>query len=145
MCRFYIMLNQNILEYGWIGRSLTNKHHIEKTSKKINSWNNIVPKLSGSNWGAKTNGLCTAALSLVYSTAEYCALVWFNSGHTKKIDVELNRSMRIPLPWLPVLCNIALPDLRRLNCTSKLIICCNINSLLFQELQHFPDSRLSSN
>ena len=76
-------------------RSLTYKLHIEKTCKKINSRNNIIQKISGSNWGANTSVLRTASLSLVYSTAEYCAPVWMNSVHTKKIDVELNKSMRI--------------------------------------------------
>ena len=34
----------------WLDMSLTYKHHIEKTVKKINSRNNIVQKLAGSNW-----------------------------------------------------------------------------------------------
>ena len=54
--RFYIMLNQNILDYGWIGALRINIIS-KKTANKINS-----------NWGAKTNVLRTAALSLVYST-----------------------------------------------------------------------------
>ena len=75
-----------------------------------------------------------------------------NSLHTNKTDVELNKSMRIisgpvkstPLPWQPVLSNIAPPDIRRPSCASRLIMCCNINSLLFQELQNFPVDRLVS-
>jgi hypothetical protein len=63
----------------------------------------------------------TAALAIVYSTAEYCAPVWLNSVHTSKIDVQLNNAMRIisgcvkstQLPWLPTLANIAPPILRR--------------------------------
>ena len=73
------------------------------------------------------NVLRTAALSLVYSTAEYCAPIWMNSVHSKKVDIELNKTMRIisgtvkstPLPWLLVLSNIAPPELRRLNNSSK--------------------------
>ena len=63
----------------------------------------------------------TTALSLVYSTAEYCAPVWLNSTHVREIDVQLNRAMRsisgtlmaTPLPWLPVLCNVTPPEIRR--------------------------------
>nr|CAI5857213.1 unnamed protein product [Callosobruchus analis] len=74
-----------------------------------------------SEWGANANTLRTATLAFVYSTAEYCASVWRNSAHTHKVDVKINHAMRIvsgstkstPLPWLPVLANIAPPPVRR--------------------------------
>ena len=43
--------------------------------------------------GAKT--LRIATLSLVYSTAEYCAPVWCRSAHTLLIDSVLNDALRI--------------------------------------------------
>ena len=43
--------------------------------------------------GAKT--LCIVALSLVYSTAEYCAPVWCRSTHTRLIDSVLNDALLI--------------------------------------------------
>ena len=72
-----------------------------------------------------------------------------NRAHTIKIDIELNSSMRIisgtvrstPLPWLPVLSNIAPPSLRRSNIACKLITNCIEKSLLYQELQSFPKER----
>lgn len=62
-----------------------------------------------------------SALSLVYSAAEYGSPVWLNSCHTQKIDTQLNTTMRLisgtlgptPTEWLPQLCNIAPPQLRR--------------------------------
>jgi len=73
--------------------------------------NNLLRLLAGSSWGASATTLCTSALALCYSTAEYCAPVWARTSHTKLIDVQLNESMRIvsgalcptPLPRLPVL------------------------------------------
>jgi len=65
--------------------------------------------------------LRTSALALVYSAAEYASPVWLNSSHCNEIDVQLNHSMRIisgtvkstPIEWLPVLCNILPPHIRR--------------------------------
>ncbi|KAG5866379.1 hypothetical protein JTB14_038136 [Gonioctena quinquepunctata] len=53
--------------------------------------------------------------------------VWSRSSHTHKIDVQLNESMRIitgtvkPIPtvWLPILANIAPPQLRRTSAADK--------------------------
>ena len=57
---------------------------------------------------------CIAALSLVYSTAEYCAPVWCRSAHTLPIDSVLNDALRIvtgclrptPTDHLPILSGI---------------------------------------
>ena len=48
------------------------------------------------------------------------------------------------LPWLSVLSNIAPPELRRLNNSSKLLNCCNMKSLIYEELQNLPENRLTS-
>ena len=66
----------------------------------------------GSGWGAGAKTLHIATLSLVYSAAEYCALVWCRSAHTRLIDSVLNNALRIvtgclrptPTDHLPVLC-----------------------------------------
>lgn len=47
-------------------------------------------KLVGTGWGAGVETLRTTALSLVYSAAEYCATVWTQSSHARKIDTQLN-------------------------------------------------------
>ena len=49
----------------------------------------------GSGWGAGAKTLRIATLSLVYSTAEYCAPVWCGSAHTRLIDSVLNDALRI--------------------------------------------------
>ena len=51
----------------------------------------------GSGWGAGAKTLRIATLSLVYSTAEYCAPVWCRSAHTRLIDSVLNDALRIVL------------------------------------------------
>ena len=72
-----------------------------------------------------------SALSLVYSTAEYCALVWYHSTHTRLIDSILNDALRIvteclrptptePTEDLPVLTGIQPAELRRLEATLSL-------------------------
>lgn len=99
-----------------LDRQLTYKHHIENTAAKLKTRNNIIHKLAGSSWGA-----AMSTLALVYSAAEYASPVWLNSSHCSKIDVQLNHSMRIisgtvkstPTEWLPVLCNILPPHIRR--------------------------------
>jgi hypothetical protein len=52
-----------------LDRTLTYNAHLTKTSKKVSARINIVRKLAGTGAGAET--LRTAALAIVYSTAEY--------------------------------------------------------------------------
>ena len=71
-------------------------------------------RLAGSGWGAGAKALRTAALSLVYSTADYCAPVWCRSAHTRLINSVLNDALRIvteclrstPTNHLPILSGI---------------------------------------
>ena len=68
-------------------------------------------------------------MNLIYIIAKFCAPVWRNSCHSKLIDVKLNHNMHIisgiikptPICWLPVLCNIAPPELRRNQATATLL------------------------
>lgn len=104
-----------------LDRALTFREHLEASAQKVKTRVNLVGRLAGTTWGARADVLRTSALALVYSTAEYCAPVWYRSAHTYKVDVQLNRVMRTitgtlrptPTPWLPVLANIAPPHLRR--------------------------------
>ena len=81
---------------------------------------------SGCSAGAIT--LRIATLSLIYSTAEYCAPVWCRSAHTCLIDSVLNDALRIvtgclrptPTDHLPVLSGIQPAELRRLGATLSL-------------------------
>ncbi len=106
-----------------LDRSLTYGKHIGKLRLKLATRNNLLRKLTGTSWGATASVLRTTALALVYSCAEYCSSSWLNSAHAKKVDVELNKTMRIitgtvqstPLEWLPALSNIAPPCIRRQN------------------------------
>ena len=69
-----------------------------------------------------------SALSLVYTTAEYCAPAWCHSTHTRLIDSILNDALRIvtgclhptPTEDLPVLAGIQLAELRQLGVTFSL-------------------------
>ena len=82
----------------------------------------------GSGWGAGTKTLRIAALSLVYSTAEYCAPVWCRSAHIRLIDSVLNDALRIvtgclpptPMDHLPVLLGIQPVEIRRMGATLSL-------------------------
>ena len=70
----------------------------------------------------------TAALSLVYSIAEYCAAVWCCSTHTCLIDSVLNDALVIvtgclrptPTDHLPILSGIPPAELCRLGATLSL-------------------------
>ena len=82
----------------------------------------------GSGWGAGAKTLRIATLSLVYSTAEYCAPVWCRSAHTRLIDSVLNDALRIvtgclrptPTDHLPILSGIHPAELRRMGATLSL-------------------------
>ncbi|KAG5866985.1 hypothetical protein JTB14_018302 [Gonioctena quinquepunctata] len=110
-----------------LDRSLTHKQHLTKTAHKIRSRNNILHKLAGTSWGADASTLRSTALAMTYSVTEFCAPVWYRSSHTHKIDVQLNEPMRIitgtveptPTVWLPILANIAPPQLQRTAAADK--------------------------
>ena len=81
----------------------------------------LLRRLAGSEWGTGANTLRTAALSLIYLTAEYCAPAWCRSAHTSLINSVLNDALRIvtgclgttPTDNLPVLSGIQPAELRR--------------------------------
>ena len=58
-----------------LDRALTYCHHLETLRKKLSRHVLLLRRLVGSEWGAGAKTLCTAALSLSNSTAEYCAPV----------------------------------------------------------------------
>ena len=68
-----------------LDKSLTFRHHLVALRKKISSRVTLLRRLVGWGWGAGAKTLRIATLSLVYSTAEYCAPVWCRSAHTRLI------------------------------------------------------------
>lgn len=78
-----------------LDRPMTYGKHIAKLRPKLSTRNNLLQKLAGTSWGASATCLRTTALALVYSCAEYSCPAWLNSAHAKKVDTELNRTMRI--------------------------------------------------
>ena len=111
-----------------LDRSLTFRHHLEALRKKLTTRVALMRRLAGSGWGAGAKTLRTAALSLVYSTVEYCAPVWCRSAHTRLIDSVLNDALCIvtgclrptSTDYLPVLAGIQPAELRRLGATLSL-------------------------
>ena len=104
-----------------LDRALTYRHHLEVLRKKLSTRVSLLRRPADSEWGARAKTLRTAALSLIYSTAEYCAPAWCRSAHTRLIDSVLNDALRIvtgclrpPLTDnLPVFSSIQLAELRR--------------------------------
>ena len=82
----------------------------------------------GLGWGAGAKALRIAALSVVYSTAEYCTPICCRSAHTRLIDSVLNEALRIvigcvrptPTDHLPVLSGIQQAEIRRIGTTLSL-------------------------
>ena len=111
-----------------LDKSLTFRHHLVALRKKISSRVALLRRLVGSKWGTGAKTLRMATLSLVYSTAEYCAPVWCRCAHTRLIDSVLNDALRIvvgclrpnPTDHLPVLSGIQPAELRRLGATLSL-------------------------
>ena len=104
-----------------LDRTLSFKEHAKKVKGKVAKRNVLLGKLANSSWGTNPETLRTTAMALCYSAAEYCAPVWANSCHAKKIDPELNNSCRIitgtlratPLESVYRLAGIAPPHIRR--------------------------------
>ena len=65
-----------------LDRSLTFRHHLVALRKKLSSRVTLLRRFVGSGWGVGAKTLRIATLSLVYSTAEYCAPVWCRSAHS---------------------------------------------------------------
>ena len=111
-----------------LDRSLTFRHHLVALRKKLSLRVTLLRRLVGSGWGAGAKTLCIATLSLVYSTAEYCAPVWCRSAHTRLIDSVLNDALHIvtgclrptPTDHLPVLSGIHPAKLRRMGAIHSL-------------------------
>ena len=114
-----------------LDKSLTFRHHLVAKNylrKKLSSPVTLLRRLVDSGWGAGAKTLRIATLTLVYSTAEYCAPVWFRSAHTRLIDSVLNDALRIvtgclrptPTDHLSVLSSIQPSELRRLGATLSL-------------------------
>ena len=104
-----------------LDRSLTYRRHFESLRKKLTSRVAFLKRLVDSGWGAGATMLRTATLTLVHSTAEYCAPVWCRSALTRLIDPTINHALRIvtgclrptPADTLPILAGIQPAELRR--------------------------------
>ena len=109
-----------------LDRALTYRHHLETLRKKLSTRDSLLRRLAGSGWGAGDKAMRTVALSLIYSTAEYCSPAWCRSAHTCLIDSVLNDALRIvagclrPTDNLPVFSGIQPAELRRQGATHSL-------------------------
>ena len=109
-------------------RSLTFHHHLEALRKKLFTRVALLRRLAGSGWGAGAKTLGILALSLVYSTAEYCAPVWCPSTLPCLNDSILNDALHIvigclrptPAEDLPFLAGIQPAELCWLGATLSL-------------------------
>ena len=81
-------------------KSLTFRHHLVALRKKLSSRVTLLRRFVGSGWGAGAKTLRIAALSLFYSTAEYCAPVWCRSAYTRLIDSVLDDALCIVTGYL---------------------------------------------
>ena len=102
-----------------LDRTLSFAEYVRKTKAKTASRNNLLGKLSNSEWETDPKTLRTTAMALSYLVAEYCSPVWARSWHATKIDPELNDACRTgqlrptPLSLLYRSAGIAPPDIRR--------------------------------
>ena len=111
------------------------RHHLEALPKKLSARVSLLRRLVDSGWGAGAKTFNTTASSLIYSTAEYCALAWCRSAHTRLIDSVLNGALRIvtgclrptPTDNLPVLSGIQPAELRRQRVTLCLANCSSLD------------------
>ena len=111
-----------------LDRALTYRHHLEALRKKLSTRVSLLRRLAGSGSGAGAKTLRIAALSLIYSTAEYCAPAWCRSAHSRLNDSVLNDALHIvtgclrltPTDNPPLLSGIQPAELRRQGATLSL-------------------------
>ena len=106
-----------------LDRTLPYHQHLTALQGKVMARTALIRRLVGTSWGASRPipTLRTSTLALVYASAECCAPVWCRSTHTRLVDVSLNAALRTitgclrptQVDQLPVLADIAPPDLRR--------------------------------
>ena len=116
------------LPWGKTGQIADVFHHLVALCKKLFSRVTLLRRFVGSGWDAGAKTLRIATLSLVYSTAEYCAPAWCRSAHTRFIDSVSNDALRIvtgclrptPTDHLPVLSGIQPAELLRMGATLSL-------------------------
>ena len=78
-----------------LDRSLTFRHHLQALHKRFCTRVALLRRHVESGWSAGAKTLLISALSLVYSTAEYCAPVWCHNTLTRLIDSIFNDALRI--------------------------------------------------
>ena len=104
------------------------RHHLMALRKKLCSCVTLLRRFVGLGWDAGDKTLRIAALSLICSTAKYCAPVWWYSAYIRLIDSVLNDALRIvtgclrptPTDHLPILSGIQPAELCRLGVTLSL-------------------------
>ena len=98
-----------------LDRSLTFHHHLEALHKKLSTRVALLRPHAGCGCGTGAKTMRISALSLVYSTAEYCAPVRCRSTPTRLIDSIVTGCLRpTPTEDLPVLAGIQPAELGRL-------------------------------
>ena len=105
----------------------------------------------GLGWGAGAKTQRIVTLCQVYSTAEYCAPVWYCSAHTCLIDSVLKDALHIvtgclhptPTDHLPVLSGIQPAEFHRLGATLSLAHHGSLNAdhILYGLLSGSSDTR----
>ena len=111
-----------------LDRSLAFRSHLTKLKCKISARVALIRRLACTNWGASFCTLRTSVMALVLSAAEYCAPVWTQSAHTRRVDVPLHDALRLisgcirstHLCQLPFLSGIQPPQARRDNMCRRL-------------------------
>jgi len=95
-------------------QTLAYKEHLSYSAVKLKRRSNLITKLAGTSWGASASTICTSALTLCYSVAEYCCPVWARYSYINHSSMCMISGCLQPtqLSWLPVLRNIAPPSLR---------------------------------
>ena len=133
LCKF--MLTVNFCHFARLRPNRTDHPRSSTISKycakKLPTRITLLRRLADSGWGAGAKIPRTAALSLVYFRAEYCAPVWCSSAYTRLIDNISNDALRIvtkclrptPTDHLPILSGTQPAELRRLGAALSLAKC----------------------
>jgi len=77
-----------------LDRTLTFKEHCIRTKMKVQTRNNLLKKLLGTQWGARPHTMQTTKLALYFSAGEYACPVCSRPKHVKHVNTALNNTCR---------------------------------------------------
>ena len=81
------------------------QQHTKVLHCKVTARTSLLRCLAGTSWGTSGSTLCTGAMTIVLSAAEYACPVWCHSSHAQKLDMMRPSGLCLDI-YMPYPCTI---------------------------------------